>query len=355
MHDWKQLIFSKEISFKEKACEVFAYQYKNNSVYRRFCNALHRFGSNVASGIDIEVSSESASKVQGSMLESARKNTGQIPLFPIRGFKEAKLTCLPDSEPELVFRSSGTSGMNRSTHLVAQADIYRESVLRGFAHFYDADQTTMLAYTPGYSDNPDSSLVWMLKELINKSDSHLSRFLPLNEALDQEDIDNIASSGSQIILFGAAFGLIDLVESSNVVLPGNSIIIETGGMKTHKREMERMNMHMRLANGFGIAIDRVHSEYGMAELLSQAYALGGKWFHPVPWMKVTVRDANNPQQSLPPYREGLIGIIDLANVHSCSFVLTGDKGVVDKDGRFQVLGRWNPKDLRGCNFLIDED
>lgn len=353
MQDWKERIFCEETSFEEKARRVFVYQYEYNITYRRYCIALQGVGGDASS--DIDISSHHTSKVKETILESTHKSTDRIPLLPIQGFKEAMLTCLPDSEPELVFKSSGTSGMNRSTHPVADAGIYRESVLKGFREFYDLDQSAILAYTPGYSENPDSSLVWMLNELIGNSNSQYSRFLPLDKPLVQKDIDDIASSGSQIILFGAAFGLLDLVDSSNVELPGNSIIIETGGMKTHRRQISRMKMHKKLSDGFGIAIDRVHSEYGMAELLSQAYALGGKWFRSVPWMKVTVRDADNPQQSLPPYREGLIGIIDLANVHSCSFVLTGDKGIMDREGRFQVLGRWNPKDLRGCNFLIDED
>ncbi|MDX1587162.1 MAG: hypothetical protein R3222_10465, partial [Balneolaceae bacterium] len=327
MQDWKERIFSEEISFEEKAREVFAYQYENNIYYRRYCNALHIVRSDNESKL-YSISDVTAG-VKEAILESARNDSDHLPLFPIRGFKDATITCLPDTEHELVFRSSGTSGMHRSTHLVAQSDIYRESVLRGFRHFYDTEQATILAYTPGYSENPDSSLVWMLKELIANSESDLSRFLPLGEPLVQKDIDAIASSGNQIILFGAAFGLVDLVESSSAVLPGNSIVIETGGMKTHKREMGRTKMHRKLAEGFGIALDRVHSEYGMAELLSQAYAQGGKWFRTVPWLKVTVRDAEDPQKTLPAYQEGLIGIIDLANVHSCSFILTGDKGIMD--------------------------
>lgn len=355
MQDWKELIFSDEISFSEKACRVFEYQYENNTVYNRYCNALHGLSSKDSSKFKEKLSILSPGNIRGEILEWARQDVDNIPLLPIQAFKDAELTCRPDTEPELVFRSSGTTGMARSSHLVADAGIYRESVNRGFHHFYGSEPSTILAYTPGYSENPESSLVWMLKELITECAGKASRFLPLDEPLKQNDIDTIALDEDRIILFGAAFGLIDLVESSNVVLPGNSIVIETGGMKTHKREMSRTTMHRELANGFGIAVDRIHSEYGMAELLSQAYARGGKWFKPVPWMKVTVRDADNPQQTLPPYQEGLIGIVDLANVHSCSFLLTGDRGIMDNEGRFQVLGRWNPKDLRGCNFLIDED
>ena len=142
---------------------------------------------------------------------------------------------------------------------------------------------------------------------------------------------------------------------NKVSLPSNSIVLETGGMKTHRREISREELHKRLSAGFELDYSRIHSEYGMAELLSQAYATGGSWFRTVPWMRVSIRDPKNPAEALPAGREGLIAITDLANVHSCSFLVTGDGGVMDKNGRFKVLGRWNPRDLRGCNFLIEED
>lgn len=334
MENWKKLIFSKEGSFEEKVHKVFKYQFEQNLVYHRYCEAL-----GIHSPDTIEQSEEWES----------------FPLLSIRAFKDAELTCQPDHSPDLIFKSSGTSGMERSQHLVADSDLYRQSLLRGFRHFYNPGNAVILAYTPGYSDNPDSSLVWMLRELIKQDESSMSRFLPLNKPLNQKEIDHINNSGKQLILFGAAFGLIDLVEISKVKLPYSSIVIETGGMKTHKREMGRMKMHRKLAEGFGLELNHIHSEYGMAELLSQAYATGGKWFRTVPWMQVSIRNVDDPQEILPAFQEGLIGVIDLANVHSCSFLLTGDKGIMDRDGRFQVLGRWNPKDLRGCNFLIEED
>jgi hypothetical protein len=355
MQDWKDLIFSEETSFTEKVCEVFEYQFENNNVYKSYCTALQNVTGGSSSKIEKDGKAGQPGSVKEKILAGARQSVDNIPLFPIRGFKDVRLTCRPDSEPDLVFKSSGTSGMDRSVHPLADAGLYRESLIKGFAHFYDPEQSSILAYTPGYSENPDSSLICMLQELIGRDPSGKSRFLPLDEPLKQKVVDEFRASGRRIILFGAAFGLVDLVEISRVRLPKDSIVIETGGMKTHKREMKRMAMHKILSDGFGIAIDRVHSEYGMAELLSQAYATGGKWFRTVPWMKASVRDPDDPRQTLLPYQEGLLGIIDLANVHSCSFVLTGDKGMMDDEGRFQVLGRWNPKDLRGCNFLIDED
>ena len=355
MDDWKKLIFSEDIPFREKAAAVFEYQFENNPVYYRYCLALDRIKRGSSSEIEYDLDKKSVKKEKGGILNRTQNNVSGFPLFPIQGFKDAEITCRPGTEHDLMFKSSGTSGMNRSSHPVSDAGIYRQSLLQGFRHFYELDRAVILAYTPGYADNPDSSLIWMLKELIHQDESGLSRFLPLQEPLDRKEIKTIQDTGKQLILFGAAFGLLDLVELSEVSLPSDSIVIETGGMKTHKREIGRMEMHKRLSKGFGLEPIHIHSEYGMAELLSQAYALGGKWFRTVPWMHVSVRNPDNPQETLAPFQEGLIGVIDLANVHSCSFLLTGDKGVMHHDGRFQILGRWNPKDLRGCNFLIEED
>ncbi|MDR8390137.1 hypothetical protein NC796_03225 [Aliifodinibius sp. S!AR15-10] len=327
MTAWKQLIFDEEIDFSKKLEKVYHYQKENNAVYRRFCDALsYEFDPD-----------------------------NKPPLLPIQAFKDAVVTCKPRQKPDLVFQSSGTSGMERSRHLVADEELYQESLRRGFEQFYDLGNAVIWAYTPGYSENPDSSLLWMLHELIKEDASGSSHFLPLDEPLDKEDIKKVTDQGKQLFLFGAAFGLLDLLEMESPELPGNSIVIETGGMKTHRRELEKEELHRRLAEGFGLHPNRIHSEYGMCELLSQAYATGGQWFQTPPWMEVSVWNPENPLSEMPPFQEGLIGITDLANVHSCSFVLTGDRGVRHKDGRFKVLGRWNPKDLRGCNFLIDED
>lgn len=328
MVNWHEYIFSDE-PFAEKALKVFGWQYGQNPVYRRFCDALGAEPESVTAVRD-------------------------IPMLPVRAFKEADIYAAAEP-PELTFRSSGTGDMNKSTHPVADAELYRQSLLRGFNRFYNLDGAVILGYTPGYADNPDSSLIWMLNELIQRDAIKKSRFLPLKKPLGQGEVNDIEGSGQQLILFGAAFGLLDLVEQSSVTLPSNSIVIETGGMKTRRRSMSRGAMHAQLAEGFGLDISRIHSEYGMCELLSQAYATGGKWFRSVPWMQVTVHDPDDPQRPLPPFKEGRIGVIDLANVYSCSFLLTGDRGVTDRQGRFRVMGRWKADDLRGCNFLIDED
>lgn len=327
MPDWKEVIFSEEADFSEKLEKVFKYQYDNNAVYRRYCQAL-----------------------------SYEWDPGTTPpLLPVRAFKDAEVTACPDKEPELVFKSSGTSDMQRSIHRVADASLYDTSLLKGFRQFYDLESAVVWGYMPGYADNPHSSLIHMIQKLIEQDKSGLSRFLPLDQPLDPGEISKIVDNGKMLILFGAAFGLLDLLELEEITLPSNSIVIETGGMKTHRREITRKELHQKLASGFGLDSSRVHSEYGMAELLSQAYATGSSWFRTVPWMEVSIRNPENPLEEQHPHQEGLIGIIDLANVHSCSFLLTGDKGMMDNKGRLKVLGRWNPKDLRGCNFLIDED
>lgn len=357
MTDWNAFIFSDQ-PFESKACKVFKYQFEHNLVYQRFCKTLGTTPDSLS--CHSELVSESAAGEQ--VLKQAQDDIKHIPLLPVRAFKDAEIItdCKQHStfniqHPDLTFKSSGTGDMQRSVHRVADGELYRQSILRGFNHFYDLDNAVILGYTPGYADNPHSSLIWMINELIEQDDIKKSRFLKLNKSLSQGEVDDIAASGRQFIIFGAAFGLLDLIEMSSVTLPSNSIVIETGGMKTHRREMSRKAMHQKLAHAFGIDQSRIHSEYGMCELLSQAYTTGGQWFHCVPWMKVSVHDPNDPQKRLSPYEEGLIGVIDLANVYSCSFLLTGDRGVMDHNGRFQVLGRWNPKDLRGCNFLIEED
>lgn len=353
MKDWLKFIFSDEISFEEKAQQVFEYQFENNPVYCRYCEALGITPDKTSFHSELPSGSEKTGLV--------RNDTFGIPFLPIKAFKDAEVITVKDNSAfntqhsTLAFKSSGTSDMQRSIHRVADASLYDQSILQGFHHFYNLDNAVIWGYTPGYADNPHSSLIYMIQKLIDQDNSGLSRFLPLDEALNPNAVKEIARQKKQLILFGAAFGLLDILEMDKTELPSNSIVIETGGMKTHRREISKKELHKRLASGFGLDGSRIHSEYGMAELLSQAYTTGGQWFRTVPWMQVSIRNPENPVEILPPYSEGLIGVIDLANVYSCSFLVTGDKGVMDKNGRFKVLGRWNSQDLRGCNFLIEED
>ncbi|MEQ9266952.1 MAG: hypothetical protein RLN81_17120 [Balneolaceae bacterium] len=322
--------FDLETSFDEKALEVFEFQKANSEVYGRFCKALGR--------VNVDQLSE-------------------IPLIPIQAFKDVQVisSTKPVGSQALFFTSSGTSGMSKSRHVVLDPDLYRESIIKGMKHFYQLDEYVVLAYTPGYIANPNSSLIWMLNVLIERDKTGLSCFIELGKPLDQELIDTISKSGKKVMLFGAAFGLLDLIELGEFKLPADTVVIETGGMKTFRREMIKKELHQQLANGLKLEPENIHSEYGMTELLSQAYSRGNEWFECVPWMKVSIRDPKNPIAELPFGEEGLIGVIDLANINSCSFILTGDKGMQNEKGEFQVLGRWNTQNLRGCNFLIDQD
>lgn len=326
-----EFIFTEDLSFAEKALSIFEFQRKNNPVYKRFCEAL---------GIH-EVQSIS-----------------EIPLMPIQAFKDTKVvTWSPgiNENASIYFQSSGTSGMERSKHLVLDPELYRKSVMKGIQHFYDLEEYVIWAYTPGYIENPNSSLIWMLNALIESEKSGMSQFVELNKALDEKALKKIKVSGKRLMLFGAAFGLLDLLEKHPIQLPENTVILETGGMKTHRREITKEALHQQLAEGFGLSLAHIHSEYGMTELLSQAYAKDSLWFECPPWMKVSIRDSKNPMKEEPAGNEGLIGVMDLANLYSCSFILTGDKGLQREDGKFRVQGRWNPQNLRGCNFLIDRD
>lgn len=329
METLEHLIFDPSLSFQERATTVFQFQMRNNPVYRRFAET---FGLTVSSVPEM----------------------GQIPLLPVSAFREARILST-DKEPRLRFSSSGTTAMKRSVHEVVNPDLYKRSILDGFHLFY-LENAVIHAWLPGYSDNPESSLIWMLRVLTEEDTTGASRFLSDSDLENGQSFIEAEYANRPHILFGAAFGLLDLIDTGNVPqLPEDTTIIETGGMKTHRREMKRETLHDRLASGFSISPGRVHSEYGMCELLSQAYSDGTGWFRTPPWMTVSIRRPDNPMKCCKPGQEGLIGVVDLANLYSCSFLLTGDRGVSDVEGRFSVLGRWNPEDLRGCNFLIDQE
>lgn len=346
---WRRYIFDPGISFREKAESVALHQYTHQPLYRRFC--------------------EEIGMQPGSM--------DDIPLVPIQVFRDAQVR--PDymTEPEAVFRSSGTtetrpghsSGTRspvrpndfsqtavrsrRSTHEIVDRTLYEESCYRGFSCFYQPEEFAVFAYLPGYTDNPDSSLIAMIDLFVRRDRSGLSRLLPLNRPLQKEDFDLVRSKNRRIMLFGAAFGLLDLLELGVPALPPESVVVETGGMKTRRREIPKQKLHKRLAEGFSVPPSAVHSEYGMAEMCSQAWDAGDGRFRCPPWLRITIRDAENPMALQPAGTEGLIGVTDLANVHSISFFLTQDRGVAWPDGSFQILGRWDHAQLRGCNFLME--
>jgi hypothetical protein len=272
-------------------------------------------------------------------------------LLPVEAFRDVPVYAAAHP-PEKTFQSSGTSGMSRSRHAVANLKLYRESAFRGFDLFFP-DNPVILAYTPGYSANPDSSLVWMLEQLIARDASGLSRFLPIHAPISEAQLETIEMSGRPLVLFGAAFGLLEMAERMPVALPEKSVIIETGGMKTYRREISRAEMHRILANGFSVPEGSIQSEYGMCELLSQAYTRDGNHFETPPWMRLSVRHPEQLEREQERGLPGRLAVIDLANLYSCPFILTGDRAVVHEKG-VEIQGRWNAYDLRGCNFLMED-
>ncbi|HKL37267.1 MAG TPA: hypothetical protein VJ876_00130, partial [Bacteroidales bacterium] len=247
--------------------------------------------------------------------------------------------------------SSGTTGMERSSHYIHRLDIYRTSLLRAFEQFYGPVRDyCLLALLPGYADNPDSSLILMVNELIREGAHPDSGFF-------LDDLDSLADKlreleerGQKSLLLGVSFALLEMAERYHLPLK-NTIVMETGGMKGRRAEITREELHHKLMSSFDLK--SIHSEYGMAELLSQAYSNGGGQFRTPPWMRVWIRDYYDPFHWVPPGKSGGINIIDLANLHSCPFIETKDIGKLHPNGSFEVLGRFDYSDIRGCNLLAD--
>jgi len=310
--------------FNEIALSLFRYQYKNNKIYSRFVDAL---------GVS----------------ESKVYHPEQIPFLPVSFFKTHKIVT-GDFAEELVFESSGTTGMETSKHYVFDAGLYQQSFTRGLELFYgDLSQYAVFALLPSYLERKNSSLVYMVEKILQQSNQRIGGFF-LNElsALKQQLIE-AQQRGLKIMLFGVTFALLDMAENFPVEIP-DAVIIETGGMKGRRKELTRMELHEKLCKAFGV--EKIHSEYGMTELLSQAWSKGDGIFKCPPWMKIMIADTNDPLSYLETGRTGGINIIDLANFHSCSFIATQDLGRVFDDGTFEVLGRFDNSDIRGCSLLV---
>lgn len=275
----------------------------------------------------------------------------EAPLLPVEAFKHAAVTTFASHEADVVFESSGTGRGRRSRHLVRDRKIYERAVRTQFVRVFGEGPFVIVAHLPRYADR--SSLVYMLHHLIDTFGAEGSGFF-----LDDHDVLSNAvarskSDGVQLLIFGAAFGLLELVEKARRPLPDGAIVIETGGMKTHRRETTRSALHIRLADGFGVERRNIRSEYGMCELMSQCYTSGGETFDPPGWMRFTVVDPADPRSIQPEGHPGALAVIDLANLYSCSFLLTGDRAVRRGEG-FEVVGRLTGAELRGCNFLIED-
>lgn len=310
--------------FNLAALAVFKHQYTNNIVYKTFCNYLQKTPNNV---IDVN----------------------DIPYLPISFFKTERIVSNPKT-PEKIFTSSGTTGSTTSSHYVTDIALYEDSFNQGFTRFYgDASEYVFLALLPSYLERSGSSLIHMANALIKQSKHPESGFYldNLNELANK--LAKIDASGKKVILLGVSFALLDLVENYSFNLK-NTIVMETGGMKGRRKEIIRPELHKILCQGFGVA--EIHSEYGMTELLSQAYSKGNGIFYCPPWMKVTARDTEDPLTLLNNGKTGGLNIIDLANINSCSFIATQDLGKVYNNGSFEVLGRFDNSDIRGCNLLL---
>jgi hypothetical protein len=314
-------------SFNEISLRVFRYQVQENQLYRDFTARL---------GID----------------PHAIGHYSEIPFLPVSFFKSHPVACFEPVWAERIYTSSGTTGSISSRHYVKHYRDYELSFTRGFEQFYGPPaDTCILALLPDYLEREGSSLVEMARVLMEKSAHPENGFYLRNTDELIVKMNMLQQRGQRCLLLGVTFALLDLAEKGPFSWTG-AIVMETGGMKGKRREMIRPEVHDILCQQFGVT--SIHSEYGMTELLSQAYSAGSGIFHCPPWMKVLSRDVNDALSPVKPGSSGGLNIIDLANVHSCSFIATQDLGKVYDDGSFEVLGRFDNSDIRGCNLMVGE-
>jgi len=313
-----------ETVFESLALQIFNLQANCNPVYKDFLTHL---------------------KITPSTITSLK----EVPFLPIDFFKTHHVICGMQT-PEKTFYSSGTTGQIRSNHYISDLSVYEKSFMKGFEQFYGPiNDYCILALLPSYLENESSSLVYMTDHLIRLSGHTDSGFYLKNTDELVTKIKHLEDKTQKTILLGVSYALLDLVEKYPLKLK-HTIVMETGGMKGRRKELTRDELHKILTSGFGV--ETIHSEYGMTELLSQAYSKGNGKFYCPPWMKVFIRDTYDPFSFLDAGKSGGINIIDLANINSCSFIETKDLGKINSDGSFEVSGRFDNSDIRGCNLLI---
>lgn len=277
------------------------------------------------------------------------KDVQHIPYLPISFFKSHKIVSNTDEE-EIIFSSSGTTGMVQSRHFVTDLKLYDQSFNQAFEQFYGKVQDTcLLALLPSYLERDGSSLIYMVDALLKQSKHPDSGYFLHNHEDLYHKLTALKNAGQQTILIGVTYALLDFLEQYQLDFP-ELIVMETGGMKGKRKEMVREELHEILERGFGV--NAIHSEYGMTELLSQAYSSGNGIFDCPNWMRIVLRDTNDPLTLLNADQTGGINVIDLANINSCSFIATQDLGRLLPGGSFEVLGRFDNADIRGCNLLV---
>ena len=314
---------SNSLEFNRLAIKIYNFQYNNNAVYRKFCDLSKKNPVNV-------------------------KEIFDIPFLPISFFKTYKV--LSSKKIEKTFFSSGTTDKINSRHFISDLNLYKKSFKTNFEINYGSPENlTIIGLLPSYMENNDSSLIYMVDNLIQKSNCEDSGFYLGDNDLLIQKLLRLENSGKNVLLIGVSYALLDLIEHKKIRLK-NTIIIETGGMKGRRKEMIKSELHQKLKSGFGL--ENIHSEYGMTELLSQAYSKKDGIFYCPPWMKIIIRDINDAQNLNLNNKSGGINIIDLANLNSCSFIATDDLGKMEEGSSFQILGRIDNTDIRGCNLLI---
>lgn len=320
--DLRDSIFSvsNERDFEQVALKVFEYQKEHCSIYRDYVNSLNW---------------------------PTPTNVVEIPFLPISFFKTHKV-CQEGINPELVFKSSGTTGQTRSQHFVQDAQIYKDSFFNAYRLLIgDPENQVILALLPNYIEQGESSLVYMVDHLIAATNNTLSGFLLNSPSEVKLRYHQALESGKKVVIFGVSYALLDLAEQ-NVDL-SKALIIETGGMKGRRSEITKAELHQQLRQGLNVPF--IASEYGMTELLSQGYSNANGLFETPPWMKVQIREVNDPFTYLEDGKTGGINVIDLANLYSCSFIATQDLGRIIGN-EFEIMGRFDNADIRGCNLLL---
>lgn len=316
----------KDQDFEELALAVFRYQADSNPLYRQYLDLL-------------------------GVAQAEVRQLSDIPFLPIQFFKAHEIQSgkWPATK---IFSSSATTGSTPSQHLVRDEQWYRENARQGFSFFYGPlDQYVVLALLPSYLERSGSSLILMADDFIQMSNSELGGFYLYEQEELLRKIEQIQQqTDKKILLLGVTFALLDLAEKHPTAFPEGTIVMETGGMKGRRKELTRSELHKILGDAFGLP--SIHSEYGMTELFSQAYSKEEGLFYPSPSMQVLTREITDPLSLRSDTRTGVLNIIDLANLDTISFIATEDLGKVYADGSFEILGRLDASEIRGCNLMV---